>query len=180
MLDFEEDLKTLEHKLVDLFYANRVYASLCNVQWVHNSAPQDWYNYLEQKELDWERKNKVFWRKWSRNFFHWLRNFILNKKSWSWLNMGLLDLEYLFWIFPNPEPNWIYSCSWRYASGLVADIRDVDEDYLNFYCNGKEGIIDEEFAKDMEKLGWKPVVNKSSCTKINYGRNYGNYQKKYN
>ena len=28
-----------------------------------------------------------------------------------------------------------WTCSWRYAGGIVADLRDVGEDYMSFYCS---------------------------------------------
>lgn len=51
----------------------------------------------------------------------------------------------------------IYSCSWRYAGGLVADIRGGGENYLDFYCSGNEGAVTNEVKKAMGKLGWKQL-----------------------
>ena len=67
------------------------------------------------------------------------------------------------------EENW--SCSWRYAGGIVADL--VGEgDYLDWYCSGirgeedvaeffntpreyaGEGYVTEEVNEDLFKLGW--------------------------
>ena len=48
----------------------------------------------------------------------------------------------------------IYSCTWRYAGGLVAKIRNKGEDYLHFYCSGNEGIVTEEINKIFNGLGW--------------------------
>lgn len=68
-----------------------------------------------------------------------------------------------------------WSCSWRYAGGLVAEL--VGEgDYLNWYCSGmgglatydtgdpdefnsergyvKEGVVTDEIREDLKKLGW--------------------------
>lgn len=49
-----------------------------------------------------------------------------------------------------------YHCSWRYAGGLIADLRDVGECYLDFYCSGGEGHVTEEVKEDLDKLGWTP------------------------
>ena len=49
-----------------------------------------------------------------------------------------------------------YSCSWRYAGGLVADLRDQGEDYIDFYCSGNEGNVTEEVRKIFNQLGWIP------------------------
>jgi len=78
-----------------------------------------------------------------------------------------------------------YSCSWRYAGGIVADMRE-EGDYINWYCSGigggvsdeefqdmskesqerylymknnfvSEGVVTEEVRQDFFKLGWIPV-----------------------
>jgi hypothetical protein len=51
----------------------------------------------------------------------------------------------------------LWSCSWRYAGGIVAQLRWSNEDYLSYYCAGNEGNITEEVRKDLESLGWKPI-----------------------
>ena len=52
--------------------------------------------------------------------------------------------------------NELWSCSWRYAGGIVADIRQ-EGDYLDWYCSGGEGTVSDEIAWDLHDLGWKPV-----------------------
>ena len=52
------------------------------------------------------------------------------------------------------ESNITYGCTWRYAGGLIATIRNMDETYLHFYCNGNEGIVDPEIANDLKKYNW--------------------------
>ena len=51
----------------------------------------------------------------------------------------------------------IYSCSWRYAGGLIAKIRDIGEDYLDFYCAGGEGKIRNDILIDLNDIGWYPM-----------------------
>ena len=65
-----------------------------------------------------------------------------------------------------------WSCTWRYAGGIIADIRE-EGDYLNWYCSGIRGTIDmggsapelheeyvgegyvtDEIRQDLLKLGW--------------------------
>jgi hypothetical protein len=56
-----------------------------------------------------------------------------------------------------------WSCTWRYAGGIVADIRG-EGDYLSWYCSGihdesdagfvGEGIIVPEIKTDLENIGW--------------------------
>jgi hypothetical protein len=66
-----------------------------------------------------------------------------------------------------------YSCSWRYAGGIVADMRE-EGDYIEWYCSGiqgepdedwidlghvPEGTVTDEIREDLFKLGWLPVNN---------------------
>ena len=60
-------------------------------------------------------------------------------------------------IWFNQEKSLTYSCSWRYAGGLVARVRNKGEDYLNFYCSGNESIVDKEIENDLNKLGYKSL-----------------------
>lgn len=57
-----------------------------------------------------------------------------------------------------------WSCSWRMSGGIVADLRDNDETYLDFYCSGiasgnvagfvSEGVVTDEIRLDLMKIGW--------------------------
>ena len=57
-----------------------------------------------------------------------------------------------------------WTCSWRFAGGIVADLRDMGEDYMTFYCSGigsskengyvPESVVTEEISLDLMKLGW--------------------------
>ena len=65
-----------------------------------------------------------------------------------------------------------WGCSWRYAGGIVADMREQG-DYIDWYCSGirgeqgieyeppltfvSEGIVTEEIQEDFFKLGWIPT-----------------------
>ena len=56
-----------------------------------------------------------------------------------------------------------WTCSWRYAGGLVAELVDTNGDYMDYYCSGiasnkdgyvGEGEVTEEIRSDLLKLGW--------------------------
>ena len=60
--------------------------------------------------------------------------------------------------------NW--SCTWRYAGGIVAFMRQ-EGDYLDWYCSGianiakfvDEGHVTDEVRADLMRMGWA-VINK--------------------
>jgi len=63
-------------------------------------------------------------------------------------------------IWPILQEN-TWSCSWRYAGGIIADMREQG-DYMDWYCSGigsensdvREGIVTDEIREDLLKLGW--------------------------
>lgn len=68
--------------------------------------------------------------------------------------------------------NETWSCSWRSAGGIVADLRG-EGDYIDWYCSGmrggasyddelksgfvSEGTVTDEIRSDFLQLGWSPV-----------------------
>lgn len=71
--------------------------------------------------------------------------------------------ELVAYILRHGEINNTWSCSWRYAGGLVARIRstnhNVEETYIDWYCDGMEGIVFPEIKIDLERLGWTYINN---------------------
>jgi hypothetical protein len=76
-------------------------------------------------------------------------------------NNGFIKLE-LIPVLKGEE----WSCSWRYAGGIVADMRQ-EGDYIDWYCSGirhdddterdkyvGEGCITDEIRTDLQRLGW--------------------------
>jgi hypothetical protein len=47
-----------------------------------------------------------------------------------------------------------WDCTWRMAGGIVADLRDRGEEYIDFYCSGGEGNVTTEVAAEFAQLGW--------------------------
>ena len=62
-----------------------------------------------------------------------------------------------------------WSCTWRYAGGIIADIRGSG-DYLDWYCSGMfnegavdwemadEGVIFPEIEHDINSIGWLVIT----------------------
>ena len=67
-----------------------------------------------------------------------------------------------------------YTCSWRYAGGIIADMRG-EGDYIDWYCSGirggmsydealpaelvSEGTVTNEVQADLQRLGWAVVTD---------------------
>lgn len=53
----------------------------------------------------------------------------------------------------------LWSCSWRYAGSIIADIRNEhhgkNEDYMAFYCSGNEGHVADIVDACFNKIGWE-------------------------
>lgn len=77
-----------------------------------------------------------------------LKDILINSDKMSditFANKVYANLCNLVWYdYINDE---VISKSWRGAGGFVADIRNIGEDYMNFYCSGNEGKVDSEIEK---------------------------------
>lgn len=92
----------------------------------------------------------------------------------AWCNMKWCKRE--LWPVLKEE---YWTASWRGAGGIVAELRGMGEDYMDYYCSGikgglsydtkdddeyfeknryvSEGEVTEEIATDLNNLGWMPV-----------------------
>lgn len=56
------------------------------------------------------------------------------------------------WFHDRSGEEW--TCTWRYAGGVVAHLVARGEDYLSYYCGGNEGIVAPDIAAELKRLGW--------------------------
>ena len=87
-------------------------------------------------------------------------------------NNDFIKLEVVPILRQDPDRDY-WSASWRYAGGIVADMRQQG-DYIDWYCSGMgeglgngdedgtkgyvpEGQVTEEIANDLKTLGWVAV-----------------------
>lgn len=87
----------------------------------------------------------------------YIRNKCVSSESYS-QNLYSAMCNNLF--YKNDEE---WSCSWRYAGGVVADIRNKGESYIDWYCSGigsshdgyvGESFVTDEIRSDLLELGW--------------------------
>lgn len=190
---FEITLReNLSDKLQDPEYAQAMYAALCNTSWAYPAlAPQgkDWVEVIRQNYNDNLAKTNKKWREIGRNLVDWIRRHITIPIGQKVINsvdddgmktrtirfrpvFGKIDLFFMRLRFNSllcpgwKRLDWTYGCSWRYAGGLIADLRNLalgtSEDYMNYYCSGSfegvpEGTVTEEIEEDLNKLGWFKV-----------------------
>ena len=138
----------------------------------HVDEMTEWYRSFEQQKLDLEQDPD-----WQRDNLEW------DLRTTDWIVQKARDSEIyaqnLYCALCNNEfqrnelwpilKNQTWSCTWRYAGGIIADMRG-EGDYLDWYCSGirgedgyingqvAEGEVTDEIRQDLLTLGWQ-VVN---------------------
>jgi len=110
----------------------------------------------------------------------WFRNRVKSSKSYAQnLYAAMCNNEF------QKQDTWEvltdsrWSCSWRAAGGVVATLRDCNEDYMDYYCSGmggfatedsdpasyyeenqyvKESEVTDEIRADLLRLGWVVIA----------------------
>lgn len=136
---------------------------------------ESWNEQTLQREQDteWQKNNLEY----DLRSCDWICEKVRNSERYSqnlYAAMCNMDWQKLAVIPILKEDTW--SCSWRYAGGIVADMRQ-EGDYIVWYCSGirstdyeeeinekwdqrkyvAEGTVTDEVREDLKKLGWIPV-----------------------
>ena len=119
------------------------------------------------KDLDWQKNNMEY----DLRSNEYMLSKVRSSKTYSqnlYAAMCNRDFQKLEVIPVLKEETW--SCSWRYAGGIIADMR-MQGDYIDWYCSGigdglgngdaegikgyvGEGHVTDEIREDLQKLGW--------------------------
>ena len=133
------------------------------------SRESTWHNMVRTREADpeWQKNNLEY----DLRSTEWICNRVKSNKTYAQnLYAALCNQDWQrneVWILLKGET---WTCSWRYAGGIVADMRE-EGDYIDWYCSGiqgepdvdwidlghvPEGTVTDQIRKDLFKLGWIP------------------------
>jgi hypothetical protein len=140
---------------------------------------QDYLDWWEQIKID--EANKIHDTEWQKNNLEYdlrLTDWIVEKARASDdyaqnIYAALCNNEFMkLAVVPIlKEETW--SCSWRSAGGIVADMLEKG-DYIDWYCSGisdggnrtngyvSESVVTIEVREDLKKLGWIVVESKDT------------------
>ena len=137
---------------------------------------EDYLNmFKSQREQDQERMADPAWQEDNMEYdlrsSRWICDKVKSNKTYAqnlyaaMCNMTFVQNE----VWPLlKDQRW--SASWRYAGGIVADMRE-EGDYIEWYCSGiqgepdedwvdlghvPEGTVTDQIRKDLFRLGWIP------------------------
>jgi len=109
-----------------------------------------------EADPDWQRNNLEWDLRTSDHLCAKVKDDDYAKKLYASLcNTDWLRIEVVPLLRQDPKQDF-WSCSWRYAGGIVANMRE-EGDYIDWYCSGMEGYIDPEVSEDLKQLGWQGI-----------------------
>lgn len=111
-----------------------------------------------EQDPEWQNKSMEY----SLRSTEWILEKTRNSEKYAQnLYAAMCNNEFIkndVWLLLKEET---WSCSWRYAGGIIADMRE-EGDYINWYCSGIspsdgavcESVVTDEIKNDLFKLGW--------------------------
>lgn len=121
--------------------------------------PTDYVDFLDNwEQMTIEKEEDPAWAKNNLEYdlrtCDWILNKVRSSRDYGQsLYSALCNNEFIkreMWEILKDEP---WSCSWRYAGGILADMAEAG-DYMDWYCSGNEGQATEEIINDLYNLGW--------------------------
>jgi len=119
---------------------------------------------------DWQQNNLEY----DLRSTEWICDKAKNSESYAQnLYAALCNNEFLKLEVVPILKNETWSCSWRHAGGIVADMLEKG-DYIDWYCSGiggskgtkdgyvAESMVTEEIQTDFRKLGWTVIQNEDN------------------
>ena len=133
------------------------------VEMYNNWAKDDEYENRPENDLEYDLRTTEWILEKARNRDEYAQHIYAALSNMRWQKLE---------VFPILK-NEFWSCSWRSAGGIVADMLQKG-DYIDWYCSGigdglgngdadgvkgyvPEGTVTEEIQEDFFKLGWIPV-----------------------
>jgi hypothetical protein len=137
---------------------------------------EDYLNmFKSQREQDQERMADPAWQKANMEYdlrsTQWICDKVKSNKTYAQnLYAAMCNMEFVkneVWPLLKDQR---WSASWRYAGGIVADMRESG-DYIDWYCSGiqgepdedwvdlghvPEGTVTDQIREDLFQLGWIP------------------------
>jgi len=137
---------------------------------------EDYLNmFKSRREQDQERMADPAWQKNNMEYdlrsTQWICDKVKSNKTYAQnLYAAMCNMEFVkneVWPLLKDQR---WSASWRYAGGIVADMRESG-DYIEWYCSGiqgepdedwvdlghvPEGTVTDQIRKDLFQLGWIP------------------------
>jgi hypothetical protein len=137
---------------------------------------EDYLNmFKSRREQDQERMADPAWQKNNMEYdlrsTPWICDKVKSNKTYAQnLYAAMCNMEFVkneIWPLLKDQR---WSASWRYAGGIVADMRESG-DYIEWYCSGiqgepdddwvdlghvPEGTVTDQIREDLFKLGWIP------------------------
>lgn len=128
-----------------------------------------WGESVKQREADpeWQKDNMEY----DLRSTKWICNKVKSNKTYAQnLYAAMCNMQFVkneVWPLIKDQR---WSASWRYAGGIVADMRE-EGDYIDWYCSGiqgepdadwidlghvPEGTVTDEIREDLFRLGWIP------------------------